>query len=127
MEEDTLSSEGTATKQTAAADQQTKEKAELSQKYKAKGAQNMTLKEYLALKKKKSQTQKPQLPAPVKIILATPFILICCFGVLYIPYMIFQIAVGKPVPIVEKKQDKKKVSYQDLLKKKIEEDESWVK
>jgi hypothetical protein len=127
MENDPLSSESPSAKADAAAEQQAKEKAELAKKYKAKGVQNMTLKEYLELKKKKGGKEKPQVPVPVKLTLSTPLLLICCFGVIFIPYIVYQVATGKYEPVVEKKEEKKKISYQDLMKKAAEEEESWAK
>ncbi len=67
---------------------------DLSKNYKEKGFQQMTLKDYNALKLKKEKKQKKEMPAAVKYILMTPFILIFCFGLFFIPFMIYQFFVG---------------------------------
>lgn len=67
---------------------------DLSKNYREKGFQQMTLKEYNALKLKKQQKQKKEMPAALKYILMTPFILIFCFGLFFIPFMIYQFFVG---------------------------------
>jgi len=67
---------------------------DLSKDYKDKGFQQMTLKDYNAQRLKKNKKQKKEIPAAVKYILMTPFILIFCFGLFFIPFMIYQFFVG---------------------------------
>jgi len=67
---------------------------DLSKDYKEKGFQQMTLKEYNAQRLKKEKKQKKEMPAAIKYILMTPFILIFCFGLFFIPFMIYQFFVG---------------------------------
>ena len=71
---------------------------QLMQKLKARGAQSMTLKEYMALKAKKDKVGKPKFPAHLRLIVATPILLIVCFGIFYIPFTLYQIATGKKAP-----------------------------
>jgi len=96
---------------------QNKEKEILQQKYKAKGCQTLSLAEYQALRAKRSHRKKSGLPAPVKFVFSTPLLIIFCFGVLFLPYIIYMIATG---PFSPPKDDTKAkdVSYEDLLKKK---------
>jgi len=69
----------------------------LKKKYKQKGAQQLTLAEYLA-NKKKAKKRKGQIPTHIKIILATPFLIIFCFGIFFIPYMLYLIATSPLAP-----------------------------
>ena len=62
----------------------------LTDKYKSKGAQQLTLKEYEALKAKKEQKSQKKVPLPVRIILAIPMFLIFAFGLILIPIIFFQ-------------------------------------
>lgn len=76
----------------ATEDQQKKEKALLNQKYKEKGFQQLSFEEYLALKRKeKKRYKKTRLPGFFKIIFSTPFLILFCFGLFYIPYLIYLI------------------------------------
>ena len=54
----------------------------------------VSYKEYLAQKAKESKKKNFELPLPVKIILLTPFLLLCCFGLFYLPWIIFTIATS---------------------------------
>ncbi|MDP2653666.1 MAG: hypothetical protein Q8Q08_06505 [Candidatus Omnitrophota bacterium] len=67
-------------------------KVDLTDKYKAKGAQKVDYKEYLAMQRKQAQQPKFRLPVYAKILLVTPFLIIFCFGVFYIPFLIFKAA-----------------------------------
>jgi hypothetical protein len=76
--------------------QQEKVKAEqdrLQNSYRDKGFQKISYKEYEALRNKKKPAKK--IPAHIQLILGTPFLIICCFGLIFIPYMLFVIATGK--------------------------------
>ena len=76
----------------------------LSDKYKLKGAQQMTYAEYQALKAK-SNKPKFTIPPVVKFILGTPFIIIFCCGILFIPYMLYTIATSPSAPAPKDKPE----------------------
>ena len=63
---------------------------DLKAKYQTKGAQQVSLQEYMALQEKKAKKAKVALPAYVKFILATPLFILFAFGLFFIPYIIFQ-------------------------------------
>ncbi|OGX26219.1 MAG: hypothetical protein A2787_03955 [Omnitrophica WOR_2 bacterium RIFCSPHIGHO2_01_FULL_48_9] len=75
----------------------------------SKKKEKISLEEYLA-QQKKNKKAPFQLPPSLKIALATPFLIIFCFGLFYLPFMIFNIATGK-----EKKQDTAS-DYQSIKK-----------
>ena len=55
-----------------------------------------SLKEYLSAQKKETKKKKStKIPLPVKIFLLIPFLIIFCFGIFYIPFIIYQIITGK--------------------------------
>jgi hypothetical protein len=82
------------TDQTSPEEKIAQEKAQvLNEKYKKLGAQTLSYKEYLALKQKQ-QHRGFNVPIHIKFILATPFIIIFCYGVFYIPYMLYLIATS---------------------------------
>lgn len=58
-----------------------------------KNPDQIPLSEYRA-QKAKAQRKKKGLPAPVKFILATPLLIIFCFGLFFLPYMMYQIIVS---------------------------------
>ena len=64
-------------------------KVDLKMKYQSKGAQKTTYKDYLTQQEKSSKKQF-KMPPFVKYILMIPFILIFCFGLIFIPYLIFK-------------------------------------
>ena len=65
-------------------------KEQLASRYKQKGAQQLSLEEYLALQKKKTKSVK-KLPAQLQFLLATPFLIIFCFGIFFLPYLAYVI------------------------------------
>ena len=69
----------------------------LADKYKLKGAQQLTYNEYQALKAKNSKP-KFKIPPFVKFILGTPFIIIFCCGVFFIPYILYLIMTSPSAP-----------------------------
>jgi len=71
------------------------EKQSLSQKYKEKGFQKMTIQEYRALQTKKNRRFSVNAPAHVKFMAGTPFIIIFCFGLFFIPYILYQVVIAK--------------------------------
>ena len=64
-------------------------KTDFHNKYEAKGAQQVSLQEYLSRQEKAKKSQF-KIPPAVKYILAAPFLIIFCFGLFFIPYMIFK-------------------------------------
>ena len=65
----------------------------------AAGKPQISYKEYLAKKEKDvDKAKKSQLPLPVKIILAIPVLAIFCFGLFFIPFMLFKIFMGMIAP-----------------------------
>lgn len=66
----------------------------LKKKYEGKGFQSMSLAEYEAMMKRKNKKVRLKVPAHLKFILTTPFIIIFCFGLFYIPFLIYQAASG---------------------------------
>jgi len=101
-----------------------KERQELQKKYQNRGYQSLSYKEYVQLKARQSKTKKFSVPAAIKITLSTPMILVACFGVLFIPYILYLIATGKPAEQKPQEAPKETVSedlsYEDLLKPKTE-------
>lgn len=81
----------------------------LDKKYQERGAQRLTLAEYHALQKKKGAS--PKLSPQLRLILSTPFLIVFCFGALFLPYMVFVILTS---PSAETK--KEKTGYEKLLK-----------
>lgn len=54
----------------------------------------ISYKDYLAKQEKERKKKPLEIPLPVKIILLTPFLIIACFGLFYIPFMAFQVATS---------------------------------
>ena len=77
-----------------ASNQENPNGSNLGDKYKEKGIQQLTLKEYEALKNKKAK--KFQIPQQIKMVLLTPVLLLFCAGVFFIPYILYLIATGEP-------------------------------
>lgn len=88
----------------------------LTDKYKLKGAQQMTYAEYAALKEKQSKGRKFEIPIIVKFILGTPFIIVFCCGILFIPYILYLIATSPSAPPITD-EPSSSTSYEDLAKK----------
>ena len=61
---------------------------------KSAASNKISYKDYLAQKEKEKKKKSFELPLPVKIILLTPFLIITCFGLFYIPFMAFQVATS---------------------------------
>jgi hypothetical protein len=80
----------------------------LARKYKERGFQQISLAEYEAIKKRKARSLNYRLPPSLAVVLGTPFLIIFCFGIFFIPYIIYQIATGRPAP--EKKVNGLKAS-----------------
>ena len=69
-------------------------KVDFRSKYKAKGAQQVSYKEYLA-RQEKAKNSKPKIPSFIKYILMAPLLLVGCFGLFFIPFLIFK-AITSP-------------------------------
>jgi len=65
------------------------EKNELSQTYRARGFQQQSLDDYLAVQKLQEQKKSFRMPVPLQFILTTPFILLFCLGLIFIPFMFY--------------------------------------
>jgi len=77
-------------------EQRKKEKALLTQKYREKGIQQLSLAEYEALRSSRKRKKRLNIPTPVKFIFATPVLFVFCYGVFFIPYTMYQVATGRP-------------------------------
>lgn len=113
MEEQTSTPAAPNEAEALAEQQRAKEKALLAKKYKDKKAQSLSLKEYLKLEAEKKRKPKINLPSSLKLVFAIPLTLLACCGAVFIPYILYQIAIGKNAPIEEKKP--KTITYEDLL------------
>ena len=67
----------------------------------------MDWKEYQALKEKEAQKKPFTIPKPVQFIIFSPVILVCLFGIFYIPYLAFQSATSTKTVSVDHKADTK--------------------
>jgi hypothetical protein len=76
--------------------QRKKEQAELAEKYKSRGIQQLSLAEYEALRSARKKKSRMNIPTPVKFIFATPVLFVFCYGLFFIPYTMFQVATAKP-------------------------------
>jgi len=63
--------------------------------YKKRGFQQQKFGEYLLLKRQQSGRKRFRLPGIVKIILSTPFILMFCLGLVFIPYLVYLFLTSK--------------------------------
>jgi hypothetical protein len=73
---------------------QVETKAGLATKYQEKGAQKETYKEYLA-RREQEKNKEFKIPKPVQYVLLAPVVLLCIFGVFFIPYLMI---TAKSVP-----------------------------
>jgi len=87
----------------------------LARKYKEKGFQQISLDEYEKIRAKKSKKSKVQIPTHMKFILGTPLIIIFCFGIFFIPYIVYLIFISSTTP---PEKEKTRITYDDLLKAK---------
>ncbi len=65
--------------------------------YEKKGVQQVPLKDFLQQRRKRRRKSIP-VPIVFKIILGTPFLLLFCFGLFFLPYIIFLIATSPAAP-----------------------------
>jgi len=66
-----------------------KEKTPVTRQEREQLLPQQSLEEYLLLKKMQEQRKAFKMPAVLKLILATPFILLFCAGLIFIPYMLY--------------------------------------
>lgn len=93
----------------------TDEKELIKSIYKEKGAQQLGLAEYEALQKKNARKFKLNLNAPAKIVLSSPLLLLFCFGLFFLPFLVLKLATA-PVAPAETETDKD-FSYERFFKK----------
>ncbi len=57
-------------------------------------ATKINYKDYLAQQEKERKKKPLEIPLPVKIILLTPFLIIACFGLYYLPYLVYLVGTS---------------------------------
>jgi len=97
-------------------EQEQKEKEILSQKYRAKGFQSLSLAEYEAIRKRKNKKKNLAVPPFLKFIAGTPLIIIFIFGLIFLPWIIYMIATG-PYQHWKEKDDSSRSAYDNPYKK----------
>jgi len=70
------------------------EKERLARNYRERGFQKQSLNDYLALKRLRNQKKKIPISAAIKHMLTTVFILLFCFGAIFLPYITYQFILG---------------------------------
>ena len=70
------------------------EKERLTRNYKERGFQKQSLNDYMALKRLQNRKKKVPFFAVIKHILTTVFILLFCFGAIFLPYITYLFIVG---------------------------------
>jgi len=63
-------------------------------KFKDQGVKQMSYKEYMDLKARKSRRKKFSIPKPIKVLLHTPFVVVFIFGIFFIPYTLYLVIVN---------------------------------
>ncbi|HSV43671.1 MAG TPA: hypothetical protein VLJ10_03865 [Candidatus Bathyarchaeia archaeon] len=66
------------------------DREELDGLYKERGFQKLSFNEYLLVKKQQSRAKLFRLPPAIQFILTTPFIILFCAGIIFIPYITYQ-------------------------------------
>ena len=74
------------------------EKAVPIEQYKNRGYQQLSWKEYQALQEKKQARKGLKIPIHLKLILGTPFLILFCYGIFFIPWMLYLIATSPSAP-----------------------------
>jgi len=65
--------------------------------------QSVSLKDYL-LAQEKAKNKKPfKIPMPIVLTVLTPFILVFCLGIYFLPYMIYLISTSPSAPSPEER------------------------
>ena len=101
---------------------QSKNKAILKEKYQAKGCQTLSLADYEALRAKRSRKKGISIPVHFKFIFSTPLLIVFCFGVLFLPYVVYLIATGPFSPPKEKPKAEDISSENSLAKQNTPDD-----
>jgi len=84
----------------------------MEQQPKKKEQTKISLKDYLNQKAQETKKKKKsKLPMPIVIFLATPFLIVFCFGLFFVPYLIYQIATGKSAAEKSQSQITTKADY----------------
>lgn len=83
--------------------QQSQEQQSIQNKYKDRGFQKLSYAEYTALQKKNAKKFKLKLPSYIQFVLGTPFLIIFCFGIFFIPFIYFQ-TIAHPIKPNKKNQ-----------------------
>ena len=105
MEEKTTTSAVPNEAEALAEQQKAKEKALLAKKYRDKGAQSVSLKEYLKLEAAKRRKPKVKVPSTVKVAFAVPLTILAVLGAIFIGFIIYLIVTAKNVPVEETKSE----------------------
>lgn len=88
-----------------------KQQKALAEKYKERGFQRVSWMEYKTLQSKSAKKyrllKKWKIPPHLKFILGTPFLIIFCFGLIFLPFMIYLVATG---PSADSKKPTKKTT-----------------
>jgi len=79
--------------------------AELTGKYKQKGFQKISIEEYEAMRAKKSKRRKIKIPAAIKFVGNSVSMVIFCFGIIFVPWILYYVATH-PMVDPSKKKDK---------------------
>ena len=77
-----------------------------------KGKKQLSLAEYKLLQTRKARKPGFKIPAPAKLILATPFIIIFCCGLVFIPYIIYLTFAG---PRADPNASKTDISFHQII------------
>lgn len=89
-------------------------KPDLAKTYKLKGAQQISLSEYEAMRARDAKKFKVRVPPALKFILQTPLFVLFICGIFFIPYVLYLIATSTSTPSEPEKKD---IAYDDLRKK----------
>ena len=89
---------------TSGAPLENKEMQEMQDAYKKRGIQQMSWDEYKAKREKEKKKKKRKLPTHIKFIIGTPFILLFCYGVFFIPWVLYLILTSPEAPEEEEEK-----------------------
>ena len=73
------------------------ESVNLRERYSRLGAQQISYEEYLALQKRLSSRRRLSIPVFVGWILSSPFLLIFCLGLVFLPYIVYLVLTSPAV------------------------------
>ena len=69
-----------------------------AEQYKDRGFQQLSWKEYQAQKEKQQARKGFKIPIHIKVILGTPFLILFCYGIFFIPWMLYLIISSPSAP-----------------------------